>query len=398
MKKRLFAMLLTLCLLLPLAALGEDGITIPDLPIGEFEVPDNEAMAFLRRMGLGWNLGNTLDAHARRLSDEMKSETTWGNPPTTPVIFEALHEAGFGFVRIPITWYNHVDADLTIHEVWMDRVQAIVDMALDAGLIAIINTHHDIDYGLYYPDRAHEEISRTYVSRIWSQVAERFADYDERLIFEGLNEPRLKDTPYEWTVNTAMPQVRESIEVLNGLNQLFVDTVRAAGGENATRYLAVCGYAANVNGVDPQWFVLPEDSADNRIMVAAHAYNPYSFALDTRGTADFNYRGNADRSSVMLPFRALYLNWVSRGIPAYMGEWGSVNKNNLQQRVDHAALYVSAATQWNIPLAWWDNGATRGGGELFGILNRRTGEWVFPELTEALTRYRMQETETAAAE
>ena len=396
MIKRLSALLLALCLLVPCLAFGEGEIVIPDMRIADMEIPDNEAMAFLRRMGLGWNLGNTLDAHGTWVTgSELNTETCWGNPKTTPELFQALKDAGFGFVRIPITWAGHVDNDFTIHEVWMNRVQEIVDMALDAGLIAIINTHHDIDYNLYYPDREHEEQSRAFVSGIWSQVAARFADYDERLVFESLNEPRLAKTIYEWTFNPLMLEVKESAQCINELNQLFVDTVRAAGGFNETRYLAVPGYAAGVDGNNPDYFVLPTDTADNRIMVAAHAYSPYPFALDKMGTAAFDKDKPSDRSAVMLPLKALYDRWISKGIPAYMGEFGSLNKDNLQARVDHAALYVSAGTQWNIPVCWWDNGSVNGSGENFGIIDRRTCEWHWPELIEAMTRYSLKETTVA---
>ncbi len=398
MFKRLSALLLALCLLLPCLALGEE-IVIPEMTIGDLEIPDNEAMAFLRRMGLGWNLGNTLDAHGSWVTGgELNTETCWGNPRTTPGLFTALKEAGFGFVRIPITWCGHIENDYTIHEVWMDRVQEIVDMALDAGLIVIINTHHDIDYKLYYPDRAHEAESRAFVEGIWSQVAARFADYDERLIFENLNEPRLAGTPYEWNFNVLMLEVQEAAACINELNQLFVDSVRAAGGYNTDRYLGVCGYAANVDGNRPDYFTLPEDTADNRLMVAAHAYNPYDFALNTRGTAVFDKDAISDRKSVMLPLKTLYDRWIKQGIPTYMGEFGSVNKENLQARVDHAALYVSAATQWNIPVCWWDNGAYKGNGENFGLIDRRTYEWHWPERGEALTRDSLRETEAVTAE
>ena len=399
MIKRLSALLLVLCLLLPCFTLGEEEIVIPEMTIADLEIPDNEAMAFLRRMGIGWNLGNTLDAHGTWVTGgELNTETCWGNPRTTPELFQAIREAGFGFVRIPITWAGHIDNDFTIHEVWMNRVQEIVDMALDAGLIVIINTHHDIDYGLYYPDRDHEETSRAFVSGIWSQVAARFADYDERLIFENLNEPRLKGTAFEWSFNPLMLEVKEAAECINELNQLFVDTVRSAGGFNEDRYLSVAGYAASVDGTNPDYFVLPTDTADNRIIVAAHAYNPFSFALDTNGTADFNKDKPNDRSGVMLPLKALYDRWISKGIPAYMGEFGSLNKDNLQARVDHAALYVSAGTQWNIPVTWWDNGSVNGNGENFGIINRRTCEWYWPELIEAMMTYSLKETEAVTAE
>ncbi len=392
MLKRIAAIFLALALLVPGLAWADSGIVIPEMPIGEFEIPDNEAMAFLRRMGTGWNLGNTLEAYIDGQRRGVNDETSWGNPRTTPELFQAIADAGFGFVRIPVSWHTHVDADLNVDEAWMDRVQEVVDWALDAGLIVIINIHHDNAPAWYFPDSEHLDASLTYVTRIWAQIAERFADYDERLVFEGLNEPRLVGSPYEWSFNTAMLEIKDAADCLNRLNQAFVDTVRAAGGRNADRYLAVPGYAASPDGIDSDLFVLPTDSADNRIIVAAHAYSPYDFALNARGTDAFDPKRPADRSGVMLPIKKLYDRWISKGIPAYMGEWGTVDKGNPQARVDHAALFVSAATQWNIPVCWWDNGALHSNGENFRIINRRTLEWEFPELVETIMRYSLKET------
>ena len=400
MTQRLLAMLAALCVLFSLSIPGtaeDQDIVIPDITPGEFEIPDNEAMAFLRRMGIGWNLGNTFDAHSNYVGkDDLAIERSWVGVYTTEEMIRAVADAGFGFIRIPISWHNHVSGDFTINEPFLDRIQTVVDWALDAGLCVIINTHHDVGDKWYYPDRAHEETSRRFVSAIWTQVAERFADYDERLIFEDLNEPRLVGTAYEWSYNKVVPECRESADVLNGLNQLFVDTVRAAGGGNADRYLMVPGYAASPDNAVGDWFTLPEDSADNRIIISAHAYSPYDFALNRNGTAAFDWQKPTDRQAVMLPLKSLYDRWISRGVPVVIGEFGAVDKHNLQARVDWAALYVSSAAQWNIPVCLWDNHAFNSGGENFGFLNRRTCEFEYPEMLMTMMRYSLKE--YAAAE
>ncbi len=394
MLKRITALLLALVLLVPCLAFAEGDAVIPDMPSGTFDIPDNEAMAFLRRMGTGWNLGNTFDAYIEGRYG-LSSETCWGNPRTTQALFEAVAEAGFGFVRIPVSWHNHVDQAFTVDSEWMDRVQEVVDWALDAGLIVILNTHHDLSERFYYPDSAHLETSLRYVRTVWAQVAERFADYDERLVFEGLNEPRLAGSPYEWSFNTLILEVKDAADCLNRLNQAFVDTVRAAGGENTDRYLGVPGYAASPEGSDSDLFVLPSDTAENRIMVSVHAYSPYNFALNAHGTDEFVPSRPADRTGVMQPIKRIYDRWIRNGIPAYLGEWGTVDKGNLQARVDHAALFVSAAAQWNIPVCWWDNGALHSNGENFRIIDRRTLTWDFPVLLETIMRYRLRETVAA---
>lgn len=393
MTRRITALLAALCLLLfaaPFAAAEE--IVIPDMPAGDFEIPDNEAMAFMRRLGIGWNLGNTFDAHSSWANgDDLAIEKSWVGVYTTQEMLQAVADRGFGFVRIPISWHNHINADFVINDRFMDRIQTVVDWALDAGLCVIVNIHHDDDARWFYPDRAHAESSKRYMEAIWSQVAERFADYDERLIFESINEPRLKGTAYEWNFNHLMLECRESAEVLNELNQTFVDTVRAAGGENADRYLMVPGYAASPDNAVGDWFVLPRDTADNRIVISAHAYSPYDFALNTRGTAAFDASKPTDRQGVMQPLKKLYDRWVSRGVPVIVGEFGALDKRNLQARVDWAALYVSAASQWNLPVCVWDNHAFRSNGENFGLLNRRTCEWEFPELLDTMMRYSLKE-------
>ena len=394
MIRRWTALLAALVMLAGMAvcAAEDGGIVIPDMPSGDFDIPDNGAMAFMRRLGIGWNLGNTFDAHTNWPSgDDLAIEKSWVGVYTTREMIQAVADAGFGFIRIPISWHNHIDDSFTVNERFMDRIQTVVDWALESGLCVIVNTHHDEGARWFYPDRAHEETSRRFVAAIWSQVAERFADYDERLIFESLNEPRLTGTPYEWSFNALVLECKESAGVLNELNQLFVDTVRASGGENEDRYLMVPGYAASPDNAVGEWFRLPADTADNRIIISAHSYAPYNFALNRGGTAAFDAAASADRQAVMLPMKKLYDRWVSSGVPVIIGEFGAMDKNNLQARVDWAALYVSAASQWNIPVCVWDNHAFRTGGENFGFLNRRTCEWEFPELLETMMRYSLKE-------
>ncbi|MBQ6175097.1 MAG: glycoside hydrolase family 5 protein [Clostridia bacterium] len=392
MTKRLFATLIAVCLILGAACAAGEDIVIPDITPGEFDIPDNEAMAFLRRMGIGWNLGNTFDATANgNPRDDLAIERSWVGVYTTQEMIQAVADAGFGFIRIPISWHNHIDSAFTINEPFLDRIQTVVDWCMEADLCAIINIHHDVGDRWYYPDKAHEETSRRYVERIWTQVAARFADYDERLIFENLNEPRLMGTQYEWYFNPVTIECKESAEVINGLNQLYVDTVRSTGGENADRYLMVSAYDASPDTATNEYFTLPADSADNRLIISAHAYSPYDFALNRNGTAAYDMNSQTDRQGVVLPIRKLYNTWISRGVPVVIGEFGAVDKNNLQARVDWAAVYVSTAAMWNIPVCLWDNHAFRSGGENFGFLNRRTCAWEYPDLLETMMRYSLKE-------
>ncbi len=387
--KRCIALFLTLCLL-PLFAAAETAI--PEIDLAPQPVPDNEAMAFLRRMGIGWNLGNTFDANdCTWLKDHMAYESGWTGYYTSEKLIQSVAAAGFGFIRIPVSWHNHVDADFNISADWLDRVQQVADWALDAGMIVIINTHHDNSKAYYYPDSAHFDSSAKYLTAVWSQLAERFRDYDERLILESLNEPRLVGTQYEWSFDPSSAECRDAADVINRLNQIFVDTVRASGGNNADRYLCVPGYDASPSNLIEGRFVLPQDTADNRIIVAAHAYTPYDFALHVSGGKTFSYDNNGQRMDIITNISYLYKNFISKGIPAVMDECGCLDKGNLSDRVEWCAAYVAIASSRGLPVAWWDNGAFKGTGENFGLFSRSTAQLLFPELVDTMMRYKLTE-------
>lgn len=396
MKKKVVALALLLTLLCGLCLTGcaeEKGeIVVPDIEnFTQFEILDNEAMAFMKKMGIGWNLGNTFDAtqDSWPQSREMDIEKSWVGVLTSRELIAAVHAAGFSTIRIPTSWHNHVSGDdFEISEAWIARVQEVVDWALEEGMYVILNTHHDVGANYYYPDDAHRETSLHYVECVWSQIAERFRDYDEHLIFESLNEPRLVGTDYEWSFRADVPECVRAAEIINEMNQKFVDVVRASGGQNANRYLMVPGYAASpenaVNGV----YTLPTDTADNRIIVSIHAYTPYSFALDRSGTDTFTIATTPQTSDINRFITSVYNEYVAKGVPVVIGEFGALRKgDNLQERVNFAAYYAAAASARNIPCVWWDNHAFTGNGELFGLIDRKNCEWKYPEIVDALMKY-----------
>lgn len=373
-------------------AMGERSIVIPDLSIKPFDIPDNMAMEYVRGMGFGWNLGNAMDATANGNfhGDDLDLEGWWCRVKTTKGVFEALRDKGFSTVRIPVSWHDHVSGDgYIINEAWMDRVQQLVDWALECDLRVILNTHHDNEAAFCYPDEAHMDNSLSYMTNLWRQIAERFRNYDDRLIFESMNEPRLAGTEYEWWFNPGSETCREAAECVNRLNQAFVDTVRVAGGWNTLRYLMVPGYDASLAGADPAFFRLPEDRA-NRLIVSVHAYIPYSFALDTQGISSFSLRNPSQTGEIDELMNRLYERYISQGVPVVIGEFGALNKNNLQDRVDLTAYYVASASARGIPCVWWDNNIIDGNGERFGLLNRATLEWSFPEIVETAMKYALR--------
>lgn len=375
----------------------ESGIIIPKVEIASENIPDTEAMEFIKNMKAGWNLGNTLDAHSGSGNAGLTSEQSWGNPVTTKEMITEVKNAGFETIRIPVTWHNHLEREegsdtFTISSEWLDRVQEVVDYAYDNEMYIILNIHHDTVEDAYYPDSAHYDQSENYIRTVWEIVADRFRDYDQHLIFESMNEPRLVGNSYEWNFQESAKECKDSADCINKLNQVFVDTVRASGGNNAGRYLMVPGYAASLAGVTTDLFVLPTDSAENKLIVSTHAYTPYNFALQSQSesgaTDSFPADDGPGKSDIDYLVNSLYRKFVSQGIPVVMGEYGARNKNdNLQDRVNYYAYYVAAARAKGITCCVWDNGAFAGDGELFGILNRRKCEWAYPEVVKAIITY-----------
>ena len=371
------------------ASAGE--ITIPEITfMYRFDIPDNEAMAFLKAMGVGWNLGNTFDANQEGfVARDLNMETAWVGVRTSEKLIAAVHDAGYNTLRLPVSWHNHVSkADFTINRLWLDRVQEVMDYAISRGMYVILNIHHDDGKDFYYPSAEYYDVSARYITAIWSQLAERFRDYDEHLIFECINEPRLKGTDNEWWFDANSAACVEAAGCINRLNQLFVDTVRASGGNNATRYLMVPGYDAAPGSAVNGYFALPQDEADNRIIVSVHAYTPYAFALQDGGTSTFKPATTTQSAEIQQFLTALYRTYISQGVPVVIGEFGARDKKgNLQERVNYAAYYTASASARNIPCCWWDNGAFTGNGELFGLIKRDTCVWKYPEIVQAMMQY-----------
>lgn len=363
---------------------------------GGNEGVNSAANKFVRSMKIGWNLGNTFDASSdQNKEDEMAYESDWCGIVTTKEMVDEIKAAGFQTMRIPVSWHNHVtsDGNYTISEAWLNRVQEVVDYAIDNDMHVIINIHHDNTTSYMYPTKEHLEQSKAYVAAIWSQVAARFADYDEHLIMEALNEPRLVGTSDEWWLDLNKQQCVEAVQCINELNQVFVDTVRAAGGNNGGRYLLVPGYAASLQGATNRYFELPQDIAgnENKILVEVHAYTPYDFALRAPGEGKSIDQWNADDKASTAEIDelmdTLYKKYVQNGIGVVIDEFGARDKNgNIQARTDFAAYYVAAARQRGITCCWWDNNAFTGNGENFGIFRRRVCSFLYPELVEGMMK------------
>ncbi|MBR5349288.1 MAG: glycoside hydrolase family 5 protein [Lachnospiraceae bacterium] len=369
----------------------------------EVNIPDTEAIRFVENLQIGWNLGNTFDAHTGATG--LNLETAWVGVKTTQKLIRTVYDAGFRTIRIPVSWHGHVDAEtMKIDEAWLNRVKEVVDWSLDAGLYVIINIHHDNDKndkGLYlYPSYDELETSKKYVTAIWSQVAEAFADYDERLVFETMNEPRQVGTSYEWWVAAASTEGKECIDCVNQLNQTIVDTIRAQGSEaNRSRYIMCPGYCASPDFATPASFALPTDdqaTKENRILLSVHAYRPYYFALagtnESQYTEKFTINKAADRKDIDSFLKAIYAKYVSKGVGVVIGEFGARLKNNNDRaREEFAAYYVAAARNYGMTAIWWDNHIFSGSGEIFGLIRRSDCSIVYQTIVDQLIYYSTKE-------
>lgn len=331
---------------------------------------NSAGLRLVKAMGNGINMGNTLDAtnlwdyDAGR--DELDYETFWGNPKLTAEQFQAVRDAGFKCVRIPVTWEDHIGADGKISEVWMERVAQVVDVALEQELYVIINTHHE--EWLNLEEDKKEQIKADYAN-VWTQIAMRFRDYDEKLLFEGMNEVRLRDSKHEWSGGT--PVLREMVNELNGV---FVESVRETGGENEDRYLIISPYCHRVQTDAMKELTIPEGN----IIVAVHMYEPYRFCQQDEGSPDWNGEETKEVADIREIFDEIEELYIRQGIPVMITEFGCKDKDNTESRVAWTKLYCELAKERGISCFWWDNGKE------YQLLDRETGEWVYPEIVKVL--------------
>ncbi|MBR6044044.1 MAG: glycoside hydrolase family 5 protein [Ruminococcus sp.] len=336
------------------------------------EIRDISGWDLVKEMTYGWNLGNTMDATG---NNGIKNETSWQSNKTHKGIFDLLVQDGFNLARIPVSWGDHMDSSYKVDPEWMARVHEIVDYAIDDGMYVILNTHHE---EWYFPNEENKEQDKEQLKALWEQIAEEFKNYDEHLIFEGLNEPRLRGTGKEWTGGDA-----ESRAVVAEYEKVFYDTVRASGGNNAKRILMMTGYAASSSRNCLSEVYLPE--GDDKVIVSVHAYLPYNFALNTQGTDQYDENNNEIRNF----FDTLDDMFVQNKIAVIVGEYGAMNKNkNTDARVKWVTDYLTAAKELGIPCVWWDNNAYYGNGENFGLMDRDIlgVAWRFPAIIEAIKK------------
>lgn len=349
-------------------------------------------------MGPGWNLGNQLES----VTDNVPEETNWGNPVITEKLIQSVKAAGFKSIRIPVSYFAKIDddKDYTIDSKWLDRVQEVVNYCIKNDLYAVINIHGDgyntIDGGwLLCNGKNQTEIKKKY-KKVWKQIAERFKNYDEHLLFESMNE--------EFDGSYSEPN-KEYYQNINDYNQIFVDTVRKTGDNNTKRWLIIPGWNTNIDYTAGDYgFKLPTDQYRNksidkeeqRIMISVHYYSPWDFCggencvitqwgneaddpSKTSTTCDETYMKNQ--------LNLMKTTFADKGYPVFIGEYGSIDKTSYDSENEYYRAYFSrklcqlSRKNGCIPM-YWDNGYN--GVHGFGLFDRTTCEITQPVIIDAI--------------
>lgn len=343
----------------------------------------NDAIARTLELGLGWNMGNHFDAYANGVANE----TAWQGKSATQATFTGLKAKGFTSVRIPVTWMGHIGEapDYLLDQVWLNRVYEVVGFAENAGLKVILNTHHDEDHGEgdgnHWQDlrgavnsEAINAQVKAEIAAVWGQIAAKFKDKGDFLMLESFNELIYGS---EWSSSS---NTEKKCQVINEWNQVFVDAVRATGGNNATRWLGVPGYAASPNYL--KYLAVPSDPA-GKIMLAFHCYDPYDYTIGDKQLPDWGHTGTSYKNGeeeIKTLFNRIYTNYVAKNIPIYMGEFGCSFRNKSNAKEWAYFLYyleyvVKAAKTFGFAPFLWDNGADGYGQERHGYIDHGTGEY-----------------------
>jgi endoglucanase len=346
MSNRLLYAILALVAALVCLPVGSAAAVRTAEPEGEFD-----AWHAATLMGLGVNIGNTLD-------NTSKWETGWGNPRITKEYIHSLAAMGFKTVRLPVAWDTYA-RDGHIEPDKLARVGEIVDWIMSEGMFCVVNIHWDggwIDssYKKRFPDTyatfspAAERKYRSY----WSQIASYFAGKNERLIFEALNE----ETNFE-----GMGSPQDAYATLQRVNQIFIDTVRKTGGNNVERLLIVTGYSTDIARTTSSEYLLPTDSVAHRLFISVHYYTPWKFVGLTEDAGPQKMQPTwgspADVAELNRLFDAMQEFCARNDLPAFIGEFGVTQKKETPSRVRWMSAVAKAAlTRKMVPVLWETGG------------------------------------------
>lgn len=321
------------------------------------------SMELVEEMGVGWNLGNSLDV-------ESTDKTDWGNPLPSQAIIDKVYDMGFRTLRVPVTWSYHqqATAPYTIEADYLAQVQETVNFGISKGMHVIVNIHHDNTW--IRPTTADAPQVKPRIASLWTQLANTFKNYGDKLIFETLNENRLLNSPEEWSGGTV-----EGRTVLNEYHLEALNAIRATGGNNTGRHIMISTYAASTVPVAMDGLVIPND--DPRTIISLHTYFPWPFCgpEDTVST----WGSDEEKAALQQEFDRIHQKWVlEEGRPVILGEWGAVDKSNLSVREEYYEFYVSESTERGLLPVVWDDGGN------FRMLDRANLTWHFQSLAETI--------------
>lgn len=370
MLKKLIGILITLTMVITTSSLF--ACASSPAPV---KISDRTTMEIVKDMGLGINLGNTFDSTGNWFHDVPGQETAWGSPIITEKMINGYADAGFGVMRLPVSWTVLMDDEGNINAEFIDRVEEVVNWILDSGMYCILNTHHDD-----WPDRFQNDKEGTMelYEKIWKQICERFKNYGEKLILESMNEVGFDNM---WNQYGGTEGKAEAFALFNEINQKFVDTVRASGGNNAQRHLLIASYWTNIDHACCELFQMPEDPA-KRCALSVHYYTPSTFCILSEdadwGKAQTEWGTEEDYEYLKGEFDKLETNFVDKGIPVIIGEYGCTTSNKTREV---AELWLNSVTEAALskdicPVLWDTPG---------GEYDREKAEFKHPDFIKKLT-------------
>lgn len=331
-------------------------------------------------MGLGINLGNTFESCGDWISGGSVSsyERAWGSPVITQEMIEGYKECGFGALRVPVAWSNMMLEDYTIHPDYLARIKEVVGWALDSDLYVIMNIHWDNGWFEGFADDEKREECFYKYERIWTQLSEEFKDYNDRLMFESLNEEAGWQSL--WNRYTNQGDKEKSFGIVNDINQKFVDIVRRSGGNNAKRHLLIAGYNTDIELTCDSLYKMPDDPA-GRCAVSVHYYTPSTFAILEEdadwGKAQTEWGSESDIAELNKNMDLMKTTFVDNGIPVIIGEYGTSTSNKTPEMVRKylSSVCEAAYARGMCPVLWDVTNH---------FYNRYTKDFIDPELLKEL--------------
>ena len=369
MKKRflhLFSLMLAVLMLIPCVGSAEEAEAVDNGVMRE----GLTALEATRLMGNGINLGNTLEACDNNVgiktSTPLSYETHWGQPKTTQAMIDGMKAAGFDTIRIPVAWMTNAthlyEGDYTIDADYMDRVEEVVRYARKAGMYVIINDHWDGGwYGMFGSESAETRaLAMEAYKGMWQQIAERFRDYSDYLIFESANEElgtRFDENSALYCSDSVVTYLTddERYALTNEINQKFVDVVRATGGNNATRFLLIAGYGTNIDQTCDDRFQMPKDTADSKLMVSVHYYDPWSYC-GASSAASATKWGKVSDYEYMDQQLAKMTKFTEAGYGVVIGEYGALPCSDglKDNTLAYHTAFLDTCTKYNLTNCLWD--------------------------------------------